>query len=248
MPDLPVPAAAPAARTGILPPARRSRWVRNLPWAGVALLSVQVTALVAVWSSRPDKVLPVLSTVPVLFTGGKEAAIPFGIAVGAPAGLVAFTMIVVDVAANFILYPLVHLMMDSLEDPQGALGRRMPFVGRMLRGAVRRAAKRRHIVDRYGVAGLYAFAIIPFAFNGPPIVAAMGRLAGLRAHQVVPVFVAAIVTTTAAWCVFYSLGFSFLDRVNKLIPLALALTIMVVMLAVGAIGAMREKREETRLV
>ncbi|MFO1532511.1 MAG: small multi-drug export protein [Thermoplasmatota archaeon] len=227
-----------------VPGVPRSPWVRHLPWVGLAVGILDVAFLTAVWIAYPGQLLPLAGTIPLLFTAGKEAAIPGGIALGATPLLVAATMILTDTAATLVLYPLVHLTMDSLEDRQGFLGRHMPFVGRMLRSAVRRAERKRHIVDRYGVAGLYAFAIIPFAFNGPPIVAALGRLAGLRAYQVVPVLVAAIVTTTVAWAWFYSIGFAALEHVSKWIPLALSLGIMVVMLGIAAIGAKMDRSED----
>jgi uncharacterized membrane protein len=225
---------ATAERFGGPASARREAWVRRLPWIGLALGIVDAVFLALVLWLNPEQAKWLAASIPVLFAAGKEAAIPAGIALGAHAGLMATTMILTDIAATLVIYPLVHLAMDSLE-------RRKGFFGRMLRGAVRRAEKQRRIVDRYGVLGLYFFAIIPFAFNGPPQCAAIGRLAGLKARQVLPVILLAIVTTSIAWSLLYFAGFRLLEQVNPWIPLGISLSIMTVMVSIGIVGAILDK-------
>jgi len=243
LPALSTPAteASPAQADAVAPEAfvaaHKEPWVKALPFVGLALAILTVVFLGSVFLADQAQGKALLLMVPILFGAGKEAAIPAGIAAGGDPWLVALTMIVTDLAGTFVLYPIVHLTLDSLEKRRG-------FLGKMLRGAVRRAEKRRHIVDRYGVAGLYLYSIIPFAFNGPPIVAAMGRMAGLRAIQVVPVLVAAIVTTTIAWAMFYAIGFTALASVNKWIPLLLSVSIMLVMVGVSVVGALMDRSDD----
>lgn len=219
-------------------PQPRDRWVRHLPWAGVAIGLVALGFLVGVWIVDPVELPPLLLTIPVLFMAGKEAAIPAGIASDGDVMLVATTMILTDTAATLILYPLVHVILDNLE-------RRRGFLGRLMRSAVRRAERRRRIVDRYGWLGLLLFAIIPFAANGPPFCAALGRLAGLRPRQVVPVLVAAISITTVAWSFVYHFSFRILQNVNRWIPMAFSVAVMLTILTIGVVGTLLERGEET---
>jgi len=219
------------------PAQRRERWVRWLPALGACLLLLDAAWLGAMALAELDKAKPLLLTIPLLFAAGKEAAIPAGIAAGGRPILVFAVQALTDTAATLILFPVVHLTLDGLE-------RRKGFLGKMLRSATKRAAKHRRLVDRYGVLGLYLFAIVPFAFNGPPICTALGRLAGLRAKQVVPVLVLAIATTAAGWSIVYAVGFSAIQHVNRWIPLALSLTITAGMLLASVVSTLRERSED----
>jgi uncharacterized membrane protein len=225
--------------------AHREGWVRILPFVGLALGAVALVLLGLLALDDGTLALNLLISVGVLFSAGKEAAIPGGVSLGVDPWLMAGWMILVDVAATFLLYPVVHITLDSMEFEGGFLNRKMPFAGRMVRGAVRRAEKHRRIVERFGVVGLFLYSIIPFGFNGPPIVAALGRLCGLHAVHIVPVLVAAITVTSLGWALFYDQFFREVkEHLHPLAPIAISVTVIVVMLGIAIVGAIRDKAAE----
>jgi uncharacterized membrane protein len=211
-------------------------WLRLAPAAGIGLAAVLAAFLAGLLATGSPQFLPVSLAVAALFYAGKEGGIPLGISLDGSPVLVGTSLFLADVALTLILFPVVLAGMHGLE-------RRRGFLGRILRSARRRAERHRRLVDRYGVAGLFLFLLVPFAFNGPLVGAILGRLAGISAAQSLLTILAAIGTTTLAWTSLYAYGFSELGLDPRL-PILISLSIAGIVVGTSVWGAWRERHED----
>lgn len=219
-----------------------TRTLRGATVAGLVLtcLAGLLLAWVALW--RPLLLAPIGAAIGALFTGGKEASLPLAIASGVPTWLAGLTIGLVDAAVVALLFPAIVRGLGHLESASR-------FVASMLRVAQRHA--RRHLpwVHRWGAWGLYAFMLIPFAFNGPPQGIVLGILAGLRPSQVIRAVFGAIVTTTIAWSIVAHYAREWLMRIDPRLPLYIAIGMTIIVLTVAVVGVVRErvaKRSDAR--
>lgn len=212
-------------------------WLRTLWIPGTILLLAEVALLWWAWVEYPSEVGWMVLALGLLFLFGKEAAIPGIVLNGHDAFLIGGSVLLTDMGASLILYQLIHAGMDNLE------GKSKGFLGGLLRAARRHAAKRRRLIDRYGALGIYLYGLIPFAFNGPPHLAVLGRLAGVRAEHVLPATLGALLTTTIAWTLLANIGVDFFRGLHPAVAPTLSATITAI--AFGAIirGAIRDRRK-----
>lgn len=217
-------------------PPRARLWLRTLWIPGSVMLLAELLLLWWAWQTYPGEVGWMVLALGLLFAFGKEAAIPGIVLQGHDAFLIGGSVLLTDLGASLIMYPLIHTGMDSLE------GRSKGFLGGILRAARRHAAKRRRLIDRYGAMGIYLYGLIPFAFNGPPHLAVLGRLAGVRAEHVLPATLSALLTTTIAWTWLAHIGVNFFGDLHPAVAPVLSATITAI--AFGSIlwGAIRDRR------
>jgi len=206
---------------------------------GTALAGAALAALLALWLAASAALAPgqaplLALAVGTMLVAGKEAAIPLALGLGASPAWLAATLILADSSFSLLLFAVVQAGLDAVEGRRG-------YLGRVLRRAHQRAQRRRVWVDRLGAFGLYLYAIIPFAANGPPIVTAVGRLAGVRQGRVVAVLLAAITTTTVAWVVGGALGLRALGHVDRAIPFALSIGITAAAAGWALLGGLRRR-------
>ncbi len=234
------PTATTATVSPLTPPlgeldAAQRRFLRFLPFVAVAFGAAAGAVLLWVWNEHPRH-LPALGTaIGALFSGGKEASIPLAAGYGVPTWLVGLTIFLVDVAAVACMFPFLIRGLDHLETTKG-------FFGELLRVARKQADRRRKWVDRWGIAGLYLFSIVPFAFNGPPQGIVLGRLAGLRPTQIAAAVGSAMVTTTLAWTTVAYFAATWLSTINPKLPLYLSIVITVTVIVVAVWGVIKERR------
>jgi hypothetical protein len=209
--------------------------VRWLPAAGAALGLGGLLWLWFVWEHQREEFVPALVSVGALFTAGKEGGIPLGIAIGGNPLVVGGFILVTDLAATAVLYPLVHGFLDGVQ-------RRSNFLGSMLRRAQRRADRHKQRIAQYGPIALYTFMLVPFAFNSPLVGIIIGRIAGLRPQQIIPVLVCAITTTTAGWTLLIAYGVAEVLHVSPWVPVTVSLSITATVLVTGWLASRREKR------
>jgi uncharacterized membrane protein len=229
------PAADPASPA---PPARTHHgrlWLRTLWIPGAVLLLAELALLWWAWQVHPDEVPWMVAALGLLFIAGKEAAIPPLVLQGHDAFLIGGSILLTDLGASLILYQILHTAMDAVE------GRSKGFIGGLLRAARRHAARRRRLVDRYGPIGLFMYAIIPFAFNGPPHIAVLGRLAGVRAEHVLVVMVSALVATTVAWTLLANIGVQLFHDLPWYVPVGVSITITAIAFGTLIRGAIRDR-------
>lgn len=213
------------------------RWLQLLPLLGAAIALAILVALGVLLASGSAQLFPVLIGLGALFYAGKEGGIPLGISLGGSPLLVGGSLLLADIAFTLMLFPFVLAGMEGVE-------KRVGFFGRLLRNARRRADRHRKVVDRYGVGGLFAFLLVPFAFNGPLVGAVLGRAAGLRPWHSLATVLCAIAVTTVAWTTFYAVGLKGL-HIDPVIPIMASLCFAVLMVGGSVYGAWRDRRART---
>lgn len=160
-----------------------------LLYAGLAIWAVCFAAWGAVWAFSRDLAVGIAATFGAFFVGGKIAAIPMGASFDLPGWVIMLTVLLPDVGAVLVTYPLTH---GGLE----FLGRWSKWVRRMHEEAVEAAEKREGFLHRFGGVGLFLMALSPVGFYSPILVAAIGQLMGLGARRVLlPVLGAMILMT-----------------------------------------------------
>ncbi|MFO1535457.1 MAG: small multi-drug export protein [Thermoplasmatota archaeon] len=227
---IPLPEEAPPRQP---PP----RVVRAFPLVGACIAGLVLVALLEIYLGQRSQFLPALISVGTLYTAGKEGGIPLGIAAGGEPMMVALLIFGTDLAMTLLLYPLVHAAFDGVQ-------RRKGILGSMLRTAQNNANKRRKVVDRYGALGLYAFMLVPFAFNSPLVGIALGRIAQLTPLRTMLVVASAIATTTTLWTILVVYGFGQVLHVSPWVPVTVSLTVTASVFTWGYLAARKERREE----
>lgn len=205
-------------------PALASDFVRRLPWVGLALAATWLLGWSVLLLVREDQALATAIGSGLLFYGGKEAGIPAGIAAGGWPWLVGLFIFIADAALVCVAYPFIHANLNRWMARPG-------WFGSYLREERRIAQRRAGFVARYRNWGLFAFMLVPFAFNGPLVGAIIGRLIGLRSRQIVPTLLLAVAVTTIFWTTVYGLGFYLARQMDSKIP---ALVVAGVLLSVAA--------------
>lgn len=231
---LPMSVPEPDLLADELPAAHLPRIVRWFPLVGAG---VALTILLGVWwvykMDRPQ-LLPVLSTIGTLYVAGKEGGIPLGIAAGGDPTYVAMAIFGTDLAMTLLLYPLVHAAFDGVQ-------RRKGILGGMLRTAQKNANKRRKVVDQYGALGIYAFMLVPFAFNSPLVGIALGRIAQLSPLRIMVVVSCAIATTTIGWTLLVAYGLGQVLHVSAWVPVAVSLSVTAGVFTWGYLETRKER-------
>lgn len=216
----------------------RHPWRSPMLYVGLAMLAVGLAAYLWLFIVNRTQGIAVAVACGTLFAAGKEAGIPAGRAVGGNVFLIGAALLWLDSAMSFVIYPFVDAAMRGAQKQKGV-------IGHMVRGARRRADRKREIVDKYGGVGLFAFMIVPFGFNGPLIGMVIGRLVGLGARVIMVAVMAAIVTTTTAWVLLWTYGLGdVLSGMPSWVPAVLAMTIAAIAITSSIMAGKREKKRE----
>ncbi len=217
------------------------------PWfiLGALMLVAAGVGLLLLWLGDRTQGIAVAVGIGAMFVAGKESSLPivlFSLS-GNPV-IIGFALIWVDTAASLALYPFIAVAVAGVEHSKGRI---WGFVGGVVRSTHRRAAKKRQRLDKYGGYGLWAFMIVPFAFNGPPVGMVLGRIVGLHTRTILAAVVGAILATTIAWTVAWKILWD--QGVTKLpVPWWVAPTLAVAIAAFAimwtVIEGVRERRRE----
>ncbi|MES2154023.1 MAG: hypothetical protein V4510_02720 [bacterium] len=248
--DLPVPPKVEAVLEEKLAPFRESI-LDHPPWQspwfmlGAGMLVAAAVGLGFLWLADRTQGIAVAVAIGAMFIAGKESSLPivlFSLS-GNPL-IIAFSLIWVDAGASIALYPFIAVGVAGVEHSKGAI---WGFVGGVVRSTHRRAAKKREMLDKYGGYGLWAFMIVPFAFNGPPVGMVLGRIVGLHTRTILAAVVAAILATTIAWTVAWRILWD--QGVTKLpvpwwVPATLAVAIAAFAISWTVVEGIREHRRE----
>lgn len=217
----------------------RQPWHSPLLYIGLAMLAAGLAAYAALFMADRHDAIAVAIACGMLFAAGKEAAIPIGIT--APllgnAWLIGGALMWLDAAMSFVLYPFIDAAMRGARKQQGV-------IGHMVRGARRRADRKREIVDKYGGLGLFLFMIVPFGFNGPLIAMVVAELVGLGVRATLTAVMAAITVTTVAWTLLWNSGFAARLGLPGWVPTTLAVTIAAIAITSSIVAGKHEKARE----
>lgn len=213
-------------------------WRSPLLYFGLGMVVAGALALLVIFLTWRSQAFPILLATGMLFAFGKESGIPGGILAGGDPFVIGGALLWLDAAMSFVLYPFVEVAMQGAQRQKGV-------IGHMVRGARRRADRKRPLVDKYGGMGLFLFMIVPFGFNGPLIGMVLGRLAGLTARAILVAVMLAITATTVAWTLLWERLEPTLGAwLPEWAPPALAVTIAAIALTSSFIAGRREKRRE----
>jgi hypothetical protein len=165
---------------------------------------------------------------------GREAAIPFALAVGVPAAWIALTSILQNLALAALIAPAASAGIHAAEARAGFWGR---FLHNLHAGAARQVHQGRNAW------ALFGFMLLPFVANGAVIAAIIGTLAGLAERRLVAVIVSAVAITATAWSYGYALLVDALAAVHPALRLVPALGAFIVIGAWLALALVRARRE-----
>ncbi len=219
--------------------AARRPWHSPLLYVGIAMLAVGLVAYGLLFMRNRNDAIAVAVACGMLFAAGKEAAIPIGITaplLGTP-WVIGGSLLWLDAAMSFVIYPFVDAAMRGARKQKGV-------IGHMVRGARRRADRKRAIVDKYGGVGLFLFMIVPFGFNGPLIAMVVAELVGLGARATLVAVMMAITVTTFAWTMLWSSGFAEALHLPGWVATTIAMSIAAIAITTSIIAGKREKKRE----
>jgi uncharacterized membrane protein len=214
-------------------------WVPWLPKIGLLVVAADLAVLGFVYLTMgQERAGFYLAACGQLFLFGKEGSIPIDIFLQhTPALLAGVAIVLTDVAFVLLTYPLYHLGMEALATRRGPLGA-------MLRDAQARAVRHKKFVDRFGLAALAVFMLVPGPMSSPPMGAVLGRLAGLAPLPVLFVILFAICATTIVWTSVYVFVIGKAGEINQDLPIILSIIITASFFTYTVVSAIRSHRRE----
>lgn len=211
----------------------------RLLWAGVSIWVAGLALWAALWLFEPDDAAAAGATFGAFLLAGKLAAVPTGLSFGLSPFLVALIVLIPDLGAILFFYRLTE---GGIE----ALGRVSDFVRRQQEKAKAAATKPNGFLRRYGSWGLFALALAPVGFYSPLVVSAIGQAMELSARRVlVPVIVAATFMT-GLLVVSISFGITALAAVDKRLPFAVSIAIVLGYVLQDQIRRRLKKRRQSK--
>lgn len=204
--------------------------------AGLLLWLACLATWAFVWTVSRQQAIAIATTFGAFFVAGKLAAIPFGYLQHLPPLVIGLIVLVPDVGAIFVAYPLTR---GGIR----VLGRWSGSIRRLHANAVRAAHRREGFVARYGGLGVFVLALLPVGFYSPLVVSAIGQLAGLSARRVIVPVVAGMCVMTTFWVVVLGYGFTAVSRLNPRLPFVISLGLLLLFVGIDVVRRLRGRRK-----
>ena len=187
---------------------------------GLMLTALMLVAFVIGWQLHSDDALPYAAMAGLNLFIGRAAGLAFGYASGfSHAQVIPFNMLVETIKV-LVMFPLFVLSWRKLID----LPALRPLVSRMHRAAESRGG----LVERYGIAGLFVFVLVPFWMTGPVVGAIIGFMIGLRPLVNITVVLVSTHVAIAVWALLLNELSDWAATVNRFAPWAMVLAIVLI--------------------
>lgn len=189
---------------------------------GFSTALLYLLALGWVFLKEPEKgrVLMAMTTTNILF--GRAAGLSFGIAGGLGNSVVVLANMLLEVIQVLVIYPLFVLSWKHLLDIRPL----KEFMSRMHSAA----EKKKRVIQRYGIIGLFIFVWIPFWMTGPVVGAIIGFLIGLRSWVSLTVVLSGTCLAILAWALLIQKLHSLVEGYGSFVPMAMVLGFILVIL------------------
>ena len=187
---------------------------------GLMLTALMLVAFGIGWLLHPDSVLAYTAMTSLNLFIGRAAGLAFGYASGFGHGQVIPFNMLVETIKVLVVFPLFVLSWRKLIN----LSALQPLVSRMHRAAESHGG----IVERYGIAGLFVFVLVPFWMTGPVVGAIIGFLIGLRPWVNITVVLVSTNAAIAVWALLLNELSDWAATVNRFAPWALVLAIVLI--------------------
>lgn len=169
---------------------------------------------------------------------GREAGIPASLSGGAPRWLVAQVSATQDLGVVCLAFPAFLWAVAYFRNRKRGEG----WLMRRLLRLQRKALAHEKFTRRWGPLGVFVFMLVPFLVNGPLLGAIAGRVAGIKAKDLILPIVAATVVAALAWTYAYDAVFDAVGGIDPRIPPLATAAIVCALLSWSVIGEWREGR------
>lgn len=200
---------------------------------GSVLLAAAVLQPLLVFLVEPAWAVGLAAAMAAELVTGREAAIPLAVAAGVPAGWIAFTSILQNLALAALIVPVALRGAQAVEVRRGAWGR---FLHNLRAGASKQVHQGR------SAWALFGFMLLPFLPNGAVIAGVIGGLAGIDARRLAVVLVAAVTITATVWSFAYAWLADALGSVHPALRLLPAVLACLAIIAWASAAALRARR------
>lgn len=199
----------------------------------IAVLFVLWIGASVLW--MPGQTPSILAVTGAHIAVGRAAGIYLGLTTGLNLAIVLMINFIIDTLWVLLMYPIVIFTMKRLLS--------FGWIEQSVRKIVDAAQKRRALIDRYGVAGLFVFVVCPLPMTGPIVGGVIGNLIGLSDWTNIGVILSATYVSLALWAVILVGLYRQLEGYGSI---AVA-SVLVLLIVVGMLGKIYyHKREESR--
>ena len=199
---------------------------------GLALSGLMLLAFGIGWNLHPDSILPYAIMTGLNLIIGREAGMSFGYASGLGHAQVVPLNILIESIQVLVVYPLFVQSTRQLITLRGL----QPFIARMQHAAETHGGT----VRKFGIAGLFAFVLVPFWMTGPVVGAIIGYLIGLRPWVNLGVVLGSTYVAIGIWALLLNELNAWAATVNQFAPYALFLAIVFI---AGVMFLLSRRRE-----